>query len=611
MQDILVATVAVTALAVLCGSAPPARADGALTDQGQLRQAGTPFTGLADMQFRLYDARIGCTEIAAIARDGVPVEDGLFKVELDFGAAAFDGGDRFLEIRVDGATLDPRQKVTATPYALVATGMASGSVGGGSIDPTEVQLRVFGACPPGQSIRAVAQDGSVTCEPDDVGAPAWRLGGNAGTDPANDFIGTTDATALELRTAGVRSLRIEPSAELFGRAPITTNTIAAPSANEVLPSVRGATINGGGVPEGDSDPQYSFEEPNRVTDQYDTAGGGYGNVAGGGSGTVVDSPFATVGGGGINTASGSLSTVGGGSENTASGRASTVGGGQRDVASGTDSTVAGGDDNAASGARSFVAGSNLNLASGNFSMAAGRRARAVHLGSFVWSDPSPGDFPSDRTGQFKVRAGGGAEFHADGFGLTAISNAAGVGGAALQGRTEHPNGIAIYASSTSTDRALVLNNAGTGDIIHAFNVGALRLRLENDGDLVIGGDYLQTSDRASKEAIRPVATDDVLRRLQQLPVYSWRYIDDQDAARHTGAMAQDFRAAFGYGDSSRHIAVVDAQGVALAAIKARAERNTELQQRQAALRAENAELAGRLAALEAAVFGERRVAGAE
>jgi len=44
-------------------------------------------------------------------------------------------------LMTDGASLIPRQKVTAPPYALLATGLASGSVGGGSIDPTEVQLR--------------------------------------------------------------------------------------------------------------------------------------------------------------------------------------------------------------------------------------------------------------------------------------------------------------------------------------------------------------------------------------------------------------------------------------------------------------------------------------
>jgi hypothetical protein len=214
-----------------------------------------------------------------------------------------------------------------------------------------------------------------------------------------------------------------------------------------------------------------------------------------------------------------------------------------------------------------------------------------HEGAFVWADAQGADFISDRANQFKVRARGGAEFRVDDFGLRAFSNAPGVNAAALQADSDHANGIAIFGRNESTDSTLVLNNGGTGDLIRAFKVGTRLFTLENDGDLIISGDYLQSSDRASKEEIRLVATDDILRRLQQLPLYSWRYIDDDDDARHIGPMAQDFHAAFEYGDSPEHIAMIDAQGVALAAIQALAERNAELESR-------NEELTERLEAVE-------------
>ncbi len=200
-------------------------------------------------------------------------------------------------------------------------------------------------------------------------ADAWSRIGNAGTSPASNFIGTTDSQPFEIRTANARSLRIEPSSITFGTPalPITTNTVGGSSANTVTAGVRGATIAGGGVPSGDSDPVFGGEGPNRVTDAYGTVGGGYGNQAGNNAVSVTDSTFATVGGGVINTASGPTSTVGGGRSNIASGVDSTVGGGDNNAASGSQSVVSGGTENTASGSLSIVGGGRLNAASNSFS----------------------------------------------------------------------------------------------------------------------------------------------------------------------------------------------------------------------------------------------------
>lgn len=94
-----------------------------LTYQGQLKQSGTPFNGLVDVEFRLYDALTGGSQVG-LARDftDVPVDDGLFQVPLEF--TVFDFRDHpsgvFLETRVDGTLLAPRQPVTAAPYAAFA-----------------------------------------------------------------------------------------------------------------------------------------------------------------------------------------------------------------------------------------------------------------------------------------------------------------------------------------------------------------------------------------------------------------------------------------------------------------------------------------------------------
>jgi len=95
------------------------------TYQGRLTDGGLPANGNYDLQFALFDAadgnnQIGQTKIVS----GVPVSAGVFTVTLDFGANAFSGANRFLEIsaRPSGAgaftLLTPRQSITSTPYAV-------------------------------------------------------------------------------------------------------------------------------------------------------------------------------------------------------------------------------------------------------------------------------------------------------------------------------------------------------------------------------------------------------------------------------------------------------------------------------------------------------------
>ena len=259
---------------------------------------------------------------------------------------------------------------------ITATGtisIAAGGVGTTEINATQVQRRVAGICPAGQYLQSVTQDGSVTCGTDAIGTPGWGLTGNAGTNPATQFIGTTDNQPFVVRTANARSLRIEPSSITFGTPalPVTTNTIGGSHANAVTAGVRGATIGGGGVPAGESDPDLGLEAPNRITDHFGTVGGGYANRAGNDDAILTNATFATVGGGSSNAASGDLSTVGGGQTNTASGVLSTLGGGFGNIASGDQSTVSGGFNNTANGALSTLGGGFGNSAGGSQSTLGG------------------------------------------------------------------------------------------------------------------------------------------------------------------------------------------------------------------------------------------------
>ncbi len=94
------------------------------TYQGELRVNGSPANGLFNMDFSLWDANIVGNQIdSTVVQNGVEVVDGKFTLQLDFGADAFDNSGRWLEITVNGFTLDPRTKITRSPYSIQTRGI--------------------------------------------------------------------------------------------------------------------------------------------------------------------------------------------------------------------------------------------------------------------------------------------------------------------------------------------------------------------------------------------------------------------------------------------------------------------------------------------------------
>jgi hypothetical protein len=97
------------------------------TYQGQLKDGGVPADGSYNLVFKLFNAAGGGAQVGStITRNGVVITNGLFTQTLDFGAAAFNGQPRWLEITVNGEVLS-RQPLTATPYALYALSGPAGS----------------------------------------------------------------------------------------------------------------------------------------------------------------------------------------------------------------------------------------------------------------------------------------------------------------------------------------------------------------------------------------------------------------------------------------------------------------------------------------------------
>ena len=84
----------------------------------------------------------------------------------------------------------------------------------------------------------------------------------------------------------------------------------------------------------------------------------------------------------------------------------------------------------------------------------------------------------------------------------------------------------------------------------------------------MAGSQFATSDRNAKQNFEAVIPQDILSKIVAMPVTAWSYKAEGTAVRHIGPMAQDFAAAFGVGDSDKHIHMVDANGVTMAAIQA-------------------------------------------
>jgi len=426
----------------------------AFSYQGRLQDGTNAANGLYDLRFAVYDAASAGNQVGpALTNNAVGVTNGLFTVLLDFGPNVFGGQARWLEsaVRANGvgafSLLPPRERLTATPYALYATnagvalGVAAGGVTAAALAPDAVSADHIASgqvvkslngladnvtLSPGANVNFTTNGHTLTVSAATGGTnSAWNLTGNAGTTPGLNFLGTADAQPLELWVNGWRALRLEPTT--FDGAPNLIAGYGGRAGNFVAAGVVGATIGGGGGISYSTPGGSTIYNNNRV-------GGDYGVVAGG----------------------------------------------MRNVVNGAEGVISGGQGNTvqAQGVFAAIPGGDQNFANGANSLAAGHRAQALHDGSFVWADSTDGDFASSGTNQFLIRAGGGV----------------GIG-------TANPQGSLHVASGASTDLRFTSTAGGAGDwswgtgwtgagrrsaYLYDYAAAATRFLVDESGNVGIG-----------------------------------------------------------------------------------------------------------------------------
>ena len=194
----------------LFASGGPLAAQGvgsAFTHQGRLADAGSPANGPYDFRCILYDAPAGGAQVGSILTlEDVAITEGLFTIALDFGAAAFRGSARWLEVAVrPGAStgaytvVGARQELRPAPNAIF-----SGSA-------AEVQWTGVSGKPPGfadnvdndsgGTVTAVSTGAGLTGGPiTATGTVAVATGGIVSGMIANGAVGASQIDPAQVQT---------------------------------------------------------------------------------------------------------------------------------------------------------------------------------------------------------------------------------------------------------------------------------------------------------------------------------------------------------------------------------------------------------------------------
>jgi hypothetical protein len=566
----------------------------AFTYQGRLNNGSVPANGSYDVTFTLFATNTGSSAVAGpVTNAAVTVSNGLFTTTVDLGNA-FPGAARWLELAVSTnggeafTVLNPRQPITPTPYAITArTAGTALDVGAGSVVKSVNTLRDdltlqagnnVTITPSGNTLTIAAANGGGSSIWSQVNTNAYYLLGRVGIGTSgplaplevNGILRSTrnnlnvqylqldggDASAIRLtgqsavaaeKTMLIQNLSGEVTPGANNSIQFALGTTAAPSikmtinkdGNVILPL--GGT--GGSLAFGtpNFETGITFGGPNRADIRFD---GSTLKLLAGPAGSPPSSTNGVI----ITTAG----NVGIGTTGPSA---------KLDVAASLDA----------------IHGTSTGGAIGVYGL-------------------------SGNTGVYGDATGNGEGVHGRSAGNGAAVNGTSTGG-----------GTGVYGTSASGWAGYFTGNVGvTGsleaDSVRGFSThGLAAVYGRNDsgtgwagyfqGNVYISGTLSTPSDRNVKRDFAAVDTRQVLEKVARMAIQTWAYTNSA-GIRHLGAVAQDFKAAFELGADDKSIATVDADGVALAAIQGL---NQKLEEREASLRSENAELKAQLNELKVLV----------
>lgn len=624
------ALIAVLTMFLLTGATASAQTT-SFSYQGRLADAGQGATGTYQFQFKLFDAVSGGSQIGATISDlTANVTNGSFAVQLDFGALAFNGSERYLEVSVRRSPADfytlltPRERIASAPYA-VRSNSASNFTGNLAGDVTGTQDATVVNSVGGQSASNVAGSVQATNAATSANTPntivkrdstgkiivgGVQFGDGTTLTSANPgaLLGSTNTwtgantfnNGLSANNARVTNVGNPVNAgDATNKAYTDANFIkfvpgaeqlSVGDANGTAPMINlrgGSCCSNSGV----HTPAWFKVFQNGSFVATGNLGVGVSPMQGKGYRTSWDS-YKGAFRSGFADNEWDDATVGffswaGGSNSTAEGLYAFAFG-DTNFARST-SSIAFGSGNEVKGAAGFSAGAN-NRVCDTYGVAFGNNAR------------SGGPYINGKceTDTFNIR------------GLAAVAI-----GYHVTADQDHTTAMGKYASNNSFSGTFVWSDGSASASADTFKnnannefaaraTGGFRFRTNLGGttgcNLPAGsGVFNCTSSRFTKENFLPVNGSDVLSRLRKVPVSTWNYITEGNKVRHLGPMAEDFHKEFRLGTDDKSIGVQDMAGVSLAAVK---ELDAQLQQKTSeveTLKAEVNSLQQRLAALEQTV----------